>query len=45
LEIELSFPIVRRTILLPSSSEYLSETVFSNVRIPKTGSNTSTQHA
>ena len=45
LEIELSFPRVPRTILLLSSSEYVSNIVFSDVWISKTASNTSAQHA
>jgi len=45
LEIELSLPSVRRTILLLSSSEYVSYNVFSDMRISKTASNTSAQHA
>ena len=36
LEIQLSLPSVRRTILLPSSSECVSYIVFSNVRVSKT---------
>ena len=36
LEIQLSLPSVRRTILLPSSSEHVSYIVFSNVRVSKT---------
>jgi len=45
LEIELSLPGVRRTILLLSSSEYVSDIVFFDARIFKTASNTSAQHA
>jgi len=41
---ELSRPRVR-TILLLSSSEYVSDVVFSNARISKTASNTSAQNA
>jgi len=45
LEIELSLPSVRRTILLLRSSEYASDIVFSDVRISTTASNTSAQRA
>jgi len=47
LEIELSLPTpsVRKIIRLPSSAEYVSYIVFSDMRISKTGSNTSAQHA
>jgi len=45
LEIELSLLSVRRTIPLLSSLEYVSDIVFSDVRISKTVSNTSAQHA
>jgi len=41
----LSRPRVRRTILLLSSSEYVSDIVFSNARISKTSLNSSAQHA
>jgi len=44
LEIELSFLSVARTILLLSSSEYVSDIVFSDVRISKTAY-TSALHA
>ena len=45
MEIELSLPSVRRTIVLLSSSEFVTDIVFSDVRVSDTASNTSAQHA
>jgi len=45
LEIELSLHSARRTILLRSSLEYISDIVFSDMRISKVVLNASAQHA